>query len=461
MPLKKYRVQISALMLLCILLGMVLIPANLALPVFASDDPNGDEGVAAQQVEEEVEIEMDNILFYADMPTYYQNDYPDVRYATSTLEEGGCSMTALAMVSSYMTGHEYTPDALARYFGGKAVNSLERLELASDKLGLEYYKAENWAVVYEALKEGKVAILLVKSPSSFTTSQHFIILCGITKDGKVLVKDPNAKNYQKWDLKQGFASGFPTYDLWSCWEGGWVYDKNCMPENPAFYYEEPIDHSNPRYPDVESNLTDSDLELIARVVWAEARGEDLRGQQAVAEVLLNRLNSPNFPNRIHDVVYGEGQFRTSWMLDKAKPSQAQYDAIERAIYGPYILPETVVFFAWEKVNDNVWGNIGKHIFCHEFDLEEEEEETRPEEETVPEETVPEETVPDETVPDEDVPDETLPEEVTQEETEPEATEALQEEATASDDTGGAEDPEALEQEQEDLPADDPEAAGAE
>ena len=43
--------------------------------------------------------------------------------------------------------------------------------------------------------------------------------------------------------------------------------------------------------------------------------------------------------------------------------QAQYEAIESAIYGPYILPEDVMHFATNRVNENVWGQIGGHIFC--------------------------------------------------------------------------------------------------
>ena len=92
----------------------------------------------------------------------------------------------------------------------------------------------------------------------------------------------------------------------------------------------------------------------------------MKGQQAVAEVVLNRLHSDSFPDNLVDVIYGEGQFRTAWQLEDATPYQTQYEAIEQAIYGPYVLPETVVYFGWEKVNQNVWGWIGRHVFCHEF-----------------------------------------------------------------------------------------------
>ena len=323
----------------------------------------------AQPIEEpsETTSEDSNLLHYAEMPIYYQNDYPDVIYGSGTVANNGCSATALAMVASYMTGHDYTPEMLANYFGGRAENNVERLEIGSRTLKLTWRKAKNWHYVYDALQKGKVAIILVAAPTPFTSNQHFLVLNGITKDGKVMVIDPNRDNYLKWDLQSGFATGFETYEIWSCYEGGWIYDKAAMPTNPIYYQEKGIDRSNPRYPNI--TLSQADRDLIARVVWAEARGESEEGQQAVAEIILNRLNSKNFPDNLHDVIYGEGQFRTAWLLDEAEPYQNQYEAIERALYGPYILPENVVYFAWEKVNNKVWGRIGKHIFCYEHDAD--------------------------------------------------------------------------------------------
>ena len=147
------------------------------------------------------------------------------------------------------------------------------------------------------------------------------------------------------------------------YSGGWIYDKAAMPQEPFLYYEEEVLRES-RYPGLA--LTTEDLDLLAKVVWVEAQGESFEGQQAVAEVVLNRLVSPNFPNTVHDVIYAEGQFRSVPYLDDAEPYQAQYDAIERAIYGPYILPEDVFHFATFRTNNNVWGQIGGHIFCYEY-----------------------------------------------------------------------------------------------
>jgi hypothetical protein len=109
----------------------------------------------------------------------------------------------------------------------------------------------------------------------------------------------------------------------------------------------------------------ADMNLMAKIIYMEGASEPFDGQQAIAEVILNRLASEKFGTTVKSVVYAEGQFRSVPFLEDAEPFQAQYEAIERAIYGPYILPEDVVHFATFRTNDNVWGQIGGHIFCYE------------------------------------------------------------------------------------------------
>ena len=52
----------------------------------------------------------------------------------------------------------------------------------------------------------------------------------------------------------------------------------------------------------------SDHRLLARLVYAEARGESYKGQVAVAAVVLNRVSSASFPNTVSGVVYQSGAF---------------------------------------------------------------------------------------------------------------------------------------------------------
>ena len=52
----------------------------------------------------------------------------------------------------------------------------------------------------------------------------------------------------------------------------------------------------------------NDLQLLARCVNGEARGEPYAGQVAVAAVILNRVKHPSFPNTISGVIYQKGAF---------------------------------------------------------------------------------------------------------------------------------------------------------
>ena len=333
--------------------------------VFASEDPEevpGVEVISEVSVKEAPEEILPERATYNTVPLYFQTDYPNTMYAGGTIAKNGCSIVSLAMVATYLTGHEYRPDELARYFGGKGVNNIARLEYGSQAMQLPYERPENWHKTLAALQEGKIAIALMGPRSIFTDSQHFIVLTGMTEDGKILVNDPNAANYDRWDLKNAFQVGFEPGDICCGFSGAWVYDKNAMPEEPFLYHEEDVILSDPRYPEIE--LTAEEKQLLARVVWVEAQGECAEGQQAVAEVVLNRMHSDRFGDTLKGVIYAQGQFRSVPFLDDATPYQAQYEAIEKAIYGPYVLPENVFYFATYPATEEIWGEIGGHIFCY-------------------------------------------------------------------------------------------------
>lgn len=368
---------LSLLLAFCLTVGMCVLPAKadeteptVSTEPVSSEEQNAEteseqetqatEAVEAEETEPE---ELEPIPIWQQVPLYFQNDYPEVMYGTGSVATSGCSVTALAMVATYLTDHEYLPDELARYFGGTAENNIARLENGSDTMQLPYTKAKNFHETVQALKDGKVAIAMMTGNSLFTSSQHFIVLTGLNEDGKIMVNDPNRSNYDLWNLKRAFQEGFDEGDILYGYSGAWIYDKSAMPEEPFLYSEpEPV-RGEQRYPDIE--LTLADKQFLAKVVWVEARGESLEGQQAVAEVVLNRMASENYPDTLKGVIYAEGQFRSVPYLDDAEPYQAQYEAIENAIYGPYVLPEDVTYFATYPVNGNVWGKIGGHIFCYD------------------------------------------------------------------------------------------------
>ena len=308
-----------------------------------------------------VETEAPKVTIDA-VPHYHQSEYPDIRYGNGTIATSGSSVAALAMVATYMTDHVYTPADIADYAVQYGGSHYKRLEKVSDLMQIPWKRALNVNEALKAVREGKIAIALMGSRSVFPGGNHFIVLTGVTEDGKIWVLDPDDRDYSAWGVGELLENGFPDGKLIAGYEGAWIYDKSAMPEEPFIYYEEEPERGEPRYADI--TLSQDDIKLLAKVVWVEAQGECAEGQQAVAEVALNRIASDSFPDNLHDVIYGQGQFRSVPRLDKAEPFQAQYEAIERAIYGPYILPKEVVYFATKPTNSNIWGQIGGHIFCY-------------------------------------------------------------------------------------------------
>lgn len=130
---------------------------------------------------------------------------------------------------------------------------------------------------------------------------------------------------------------------------------------------EPGPQRNERYAPIK--MTPEEEDELAALIKLEAGGEPPEGQQAVAEVVLNRVLSDGFGttavhDTIHDTSYGV-QFSPHELVTTTTGDEAQYQAIENALYGENVLPQEVVYFSTKPYNDRVWGRIGGHWFCYE------------------------------------------------------------------------------------------------
>ena len=121
-----------------------------------------------------------------------------------------------------------------------------------------------------------------------------------------------------------------------------------------------------------TNNNISDVQLIARAINGEARGEPYEGQVAVGAVILNRVKSSKFPNTIAGVIYQSGAFTAvsdgqinvpiasnSTVVKAAQDALNGWDPTGGAIY--YFNPNTAT-------NKWIWSRpqiktIGNHIFC--------------------------------------------------------------------------------------------------
>ena len=324
-----------------------------------------EETAAETTVPEEtvpVETEAPKVTIDA-VPHYHQSEYPDIRYGNGTVATSGSSVAALAMVATYMTDHVYTPADIADYAVQYGGSHYGRLEKVSDLMQIPWKRALNVNEALKAVREGKVAIALMGARSVFPGGNHFIVLTGVTEDGKIRVLDPDDRDYSAWGVGELLESGFPDGKLIAGYEGAWIYDKTQMPEEPFIYEPEPAPQES-RYPGLE--LTDAEVKLMADLIFMEAQSEPFEGQQAVAEVILNRLKSGNFQSSINSIIYAKDQFAAVKNLYLAQPTDTQYKAVERALNGPYVLPEDVVFYAKFAVNKKIWGTIGSHIFCYSY-----------------------------------------------------------------------------------------------
>lgn len=151
-------------------------------------------------------------------------------------------------------------------------------------------------------------------------------------------------------------------------EDGEAVDAEYTPYVEASYHLQPMETlataPQGRYGAIR--LTDAENDTLAQIIWLEARGEPFEGQQAVAEVVFNRMLSPAFPDTLDEVIYQDGQFSTANNILSAEPTETQYIAISAALSGPNIIPLEVVFFSQKGENDNVWGTIGGHVFCYPY-----------------------------------------------------------------------------------------------
>ena len=118
-------------------------------------------------------------------------------------------------------------------------------------------------------------------------------------------------------------------------------------------------------------LNQSQIELMARIVYGESRGEPFEGQVAVAAVVLNRLFSNEFPSTIEGVIYqdlaftavADGQYNLT-------PNAQAYQAVRLALEG--YDPTYGATYYWNPATATsqwIWSRevtlkIGKHVFAH-------------------------------------------------------------------------------------------------
>jgi N-acetylmuramoyl-L-alanine amidase len=143
---------------------------------------------------------------------------------------------------------------------------------------------------------------------------------------------------------------------------------------PAEQGTAPKPEEKPKEPtavNIPNGFSQNDIQLMANAVYGESRGEPYEGQVAVAAVILNRVDSPSFPNTVAGVIFEPGAFTAVadgqiWLTPNENAKKAVMDAIqgwdpsENAQY--YFNPVTATSkWIWSRPQIK---KIGKHIFCN-------------------------------------------------------------------------------------------------
>lgn len=120
--------------------------------------------------------------------------------------------------------------------------------------------------------------------------------------------------------------------------------------------------------------SDTSRQILERIVEAEAGDQDIRGRRLVANVILNRVRSQNFPDTVRGVVFAHRQFSpvSNGSYYRVNVSAATKKAVRQALNGVDD-SEGALYFMWRSGSDS--GNVSwfdrelTKLFsygCHEF-----------------------------------------------------------------------------------------------
>lgn len=120
------------------------------------------------------------------------------------------------------------------------------------------------------------------------------------------------------------------------------------------------------------DVSDEELLMLQKIVMAEAEGEPYEGKVAVANVVLNRLRSANYPDTIEGVIYQKYQFSpvANGRMDRVTPNEDTIHAVNEALNGRKEVPDATLYFLSITLADDLTVHhsqikvtrIGNHTF---------------------------------------------------------------------------------------------------
>ena len=167
-----------------------------------------------------------NVVYFNQLDEKYKNQF----YGKDKVGTHGCGPTSMAIVVSSLTGQVYDPIYMCDWsvkngyyaVGSGSYHSLIPNCAKAFGLNVEGLGNDKGKVV-DALNNGKLVVALM-GKGTFTNSGHFIVLRGITSDGKILVADPASykRSKEQFDIdliinevRQGAGAGGAFWSVWN------------------------------------------------------------------------------------------------------------------------------------------------------------------------------------------------------------------------------------------------------
>ena len=232
-------------------------------------------------------------------------------------------------------------------------------ELENEAVPLQNQEAEPEEMQFSA---GVAAAI---SANSFTTESDE--KTGVEKKDVVLV---TTSNDSESNLEEETDGSVETNTEVS--ESGQVEEVSGTSQAPAYHNrwnisltDEEIDFG--QQIDLFISLTDEEIDLLAKIVWLEANGEPVEGQEAVVEVVLNRMASDLYPDTLYDVLSQNNPVQfVSWKRrDKAHPTETEYQSIYNVLNGNTdLLRNDTMNFSTYPLTSNLDVKICCHYFCY-------------------------------------------------------------------------------------------------
>lgn len=131
---------------------------------------------------------------------YLQQDYPRSSYGGGTVARGGCGITTMAMLATYMTDTIYSPGYLASIYGSYRTpdgTNGDLFRYAPAELGFQYdYSTPDYDTIFAELQRNKRVVSL-QILGHFTRAGHYLLLERTNPDGTVVIRDSNIFNYKR------------------------------------------------------------------------------------------------------------------------------------------------------------------------------------------------------------------------------------------------------------------------